>query len=111
MTAKEKWKAVKKAFEEATGKKKPSADLNSFFRKSPGFEPLLERIDKAKSKEDVKAACGELGRKITSYIDVLGAHQTDPSNKVSYKAEIVKMINGLREVETLANEKLNSLNK
>jgi hypothetical protein len=110
-TAKEHWKKVKTEFETNTGKKKPSAKLSGFFRKSAGLEPALDRIDKAKTKEDLKAACNEFSKKKEQYVEVLKANQTDPynANKTNYKAEIEKMIRGLQEVEKLAFDKLNKM--
>ena len=108
-TAKEHWKKVKVEFETNTGKKKPSAKLSGFFRKSAGLEPALDKIEKAKSKEELKTACNAFTKLKDQYVEVLKANQTDPFNagKISYKAEIEKMIRGLQEVEKLAYDKLN----
>jgi len=110
-TAKEHWKKVKTEFENNTGKKKPSAKLSGFFRKSAGLEPALDKIEKAKTKVDLKTACNDFSTKKKQYVEVLKANQTDPYNadKTSYKAEIEKMIRGLEEVEKLAYDKLNKM--
>ncbi len=104
-TLKEQWKTMKTTFETATGKKKPSAKLNSFFHQSSGIEPAVDKIDKAKTKAECKTAIGAFVTKKTEYIKILKQHQVD-SNNVDYKVEIDKFIMALEGLEHEAANKM-----
>jgi hypothetical protein len=107
MSLKDDWKAMKKTFEDATGKKKPSAKLNSFFHQSTGIEPAVDKIDKAKTKAECKTAIGGFVTKKTEYIKILKQHQVDAdSNNVNYKVEIDKFIMAIEGLEHDCAEKM-----
>lgn len=96
---------MKKTFEDATGRKKPSAALNSFFHKSTGIEPAVENVDKARTKAECKTAIGVFVTKKTEYIRILKQHQVN-SNNVNYKVEIDKFIMAIEGLENDAANKM-----
>src|SRR5438876_11672526 len=49
-TFKEKWKHAKEAFQQTARVKKPSAKVDSYFRKPAGIDSALEKVDAAEPK-------------------------------------------------------------
>jgi hypothetical protein len=70
MTYLNEWKTIKKRYEAATGKSKPSEKFLGLFRKSSGIEKAAEAVDKAITKNDaagLQKAVIELQKAATQY--------------------------------------------
>jgi hypothetical protein len=76
VTFKSEWEFVKKNFENATGKKKPSATFLGVVKKGSGIGGSCEKIDACLAKSDAKGlekAVAELNKNVADYQKVLSA--------------------------------------
>ena len=82
------WKFIKKNYEKATGKKKPSAKLDGATTKATGIQPAAKAFDAALKAKDPAAA--------------KKAYETIQSSADAYKKALVVAING--EDKAIADE-------
>lgn len=91
------WTGIKKNFEQATGKKKPSESLLGVFKKGSGIAKATSEFDTAMETEDPKAvakALGALDKAVTAYQTTLSKAVGDEKDK-GVQAETKVMINEL----------------
>jgi hypothetical protein len=109
------WKQIKKEFETSTGKSKPSAKAEGFFRKKSGLEDALKNLEKAQAKaekdtekrKEYKTAVNQFGKVKTTYIKRLKEVQVE-SDDQGYKHAIDVMIIKLEDLEQKAAEVMNT---
>src|SRR5688572_9919554 len=68
------WKAAKKQFENATGKKKPSEKFLGVFRESSGIEGACKKLDQSladPSEENVTKATAAFDKAMMAYMTTL----------------------------------------
>lgn len=101
MAFKEDWKAAKKKFEDATGKKKPTEKFVAAFRASSGLEKALAKVDeliKAENWEAAVVAQKDFTKIATAYIKVAkDATVKDPSY-APCTPHINALVNDLRDI-------------
>ncbi len=105
------WKAAKKRFKEKTGKKKPSADPDSWLKKGSSIESCLEAVDKAITKDasgEFVAAAKSYTTAMDSYKKVLeGIVKTETDKE--YKAQVEALIDNLGSIKTRIKERVDAL--
>src|SRR5262249_20162065 len=89
----DKWKAAKKAFETATGKKKPSEKALGVFRKSSGLEEALKKLDGALAKKVTKevANAKENYRKTFETYCAVMERSAQAEKDANYQKEVIKL--------------------
>lgn len=111
-SAKDRWNAAKKAFETATGKKKPSKMFLGSFRKSSGIESAIDDLDQigllvwdAKTQKDYDKAkasylkgAEKLKKAAQAYIKVL--ESAGDGEYKAFKAEVDKLKDALMKQVT-----------
>gem|GEM_PF-5395733 len=103
------WKAAKKSFETATGKKKPSAKFLGVFNKS-GVEDVLKALDTALDKGDPKAmekALEAAAKSAGSYYQTLAKAEKEDKDS-NYIAEVKKLSDELSDIVTRAGVMVNT---
>lgn len=82
----QKWKAAKKKFETATGKKKPGEKFLKRFRKKSGIEAAMAAVEAAKTPTAAVAAYGKLVAKARAYRELLKQAAQDAEDASLKKA-------------------------
>jgi hypothetical protein len=108
----EKWKAAKKLFKDTAKVKKPSAKVDSFFRKPAGIDKTLEAVDKAGAKQinfkaadlrEFEEAIAEFRVAAAAYVKVLdatvGAEPTG-TDKVAYQKGVAVLKTQLKALDS-----------
>lgn len=102
------WNAAKKAFETATGKKKPSGKFMGVFHTS-GVSDALKKLDTAIAKgvqKDMENGLVALGKAASTYVKAL--EKEDKADDTDYSAEMKKLIKALEGVSQDAGLAVNT---
>ena len=105
------WKAAKKSFKDKTGKKKPSANPDDWFRKGSSVESCLEAVDKAITKNDAAAflaAAKAYDTAMTAYKKVLEGIMKTEADK-DYKTQVKGLIDNLGSIQTRVEARVKKL--
>lgn len=110
-TFKEKWKHAKEVFKQTAKVKKPSAKVDSFFRKPAGIDNALEKVDAAEPKmvlnkagyDEFVAAAAKFKTAKDAYMKVLEATvgaEPNGTDKVAYQKGVVVLKTQLVAMES-----------
>jgi hypothetical protein len=108
----DKWKKAKLLFKATAKVKKPSAKVDSFFRKPAGIEPALKKVDEAEAKKigvdpaamrNYKAAVVAYQKAAAAYVKVLDATvgaEPAGTDKVAYQKAVTVLKTQLKALDT-----------